>query len=64
MFNRESARYARIVKKNPSDLMSRLLVAHYENLMQRTDAADMLIERNLLIDPRSTRRRSTSRCTA
>jgi FkbM family methyltransferase len=51
MFNRESARYARIVEKNPHDLMSRLLVAHYENLMQRTDNADRLIVENLLRDP-------------
>jgi FkbM family methyltransferase len=51
MFNRESTRYAKIISKRPDDLMSRLLVAHYEQLMQCTDNAAELIEENLRRDP-------------
>jgi FkbM family methyltransferase len=51
MFNREIVRYARISEKNPDDLMSRLLLAHYMNLMQRTTEAQALIAENLAIDP-------------
>lgn len=51
MFNRESARFQKIVAKSPDDLMSRLLVAHYEQLMQRTNNAAALIQENLYRDP-------------
>jgi FkbM family methyltransferase len=51
MFNREIARYQRITAKFPDDLMSRLLTAHYLNLMQRSDEAMALINENLAADP-------------
>jgi FkbM family methyltransferase len=51
MFDREIARFSRVIERDPNDLMSRLLVAHYEQLMQRTDKAAALIETNLRINP-------------
>jgi FkbM family methyltransferase len=51
MFEREIIRYRRVIEREPNDLMSRLLVAHYEQLMQRTYNAATLIETNLRIDP-------------
>lgn len=51
MFNREIVRYAKIVRKRPDDLMSRLLQAHYLNLMQFSSEARDLIAENLAIDP-------------
>jgi FkbM family methyltransferase len=51
MFEREIKRYSEIVERNPDDLMSRLLVAHYNNLMLRHEEAYRLINENLKRDP-------------
>lgn len=51
MFDRERDRYQKRVDKDPSDLTSRLMVAHHENLMQRSDRALALIDENLKRDP-------------
>lgn len=50
MFDREIARFNRYVERNPDDLDSRLVVAHYSNLMQRTDEAYALLDENLRRD--------------
>jgi FkbM family methyltransferase len=51
MFERERERYLRYVERNPDDLQSRWMAAHYANLMQRRDLAHELIDENLARDP-------------
>jgi FkbM family methyltransferase len=51
MFDREITRYARGVARNPDDLTGRLMMAHYQNLMQREGEATALIAENLRRDP-------------
>jgi FkbM family methyltransferase len=51
MFDREQARYLRYVDRNPDDLESRWIAAHYANLMQRYEEARELIDENLARDP-------------
>lgn len=51
MYEREIARYTRIVDKNPSDLRARLMLAHFHNLLQHNAEADALIAENLRRDP-------------
>lgn len=54
MFEREIKRYQRVVARQPDDLTSRLLTAHYHNLMQRGGEADKLIAGILAEDPNHT----------
>jgi FkbM family methyltransferase len=51
MFDREHERYMRYVDKDPDDLHSRWLAAHYANLMQRRRLASALLVENLKRDP-------------
>jgi FkbM family methyltransferase len=51
MFNREIERYLKYVRRNPIDMHSRWLAAHYCNLMQRRDDAKRLIAKNFERDP-------------
>jgi FkbM family methyltransferase len=51
MFDRERERYLRYVERDPGDLESRWMAAHYANLMQRRDEARALAEENLAQDP-------------
>lgn len=51
IFNREIARYTKYVDRNPDDLNSRTVVAHYLGLMQRVDEADKLLDENLRRNP-------------
>jgi FkbM family methyltransferase len=51
MFDREHVRYMSYVDRNPHDLHSRWLAAHYANLMQRRHLARMLLTENLKLDP-------------
>jgi len=51
MFDRECERYLRYVKRDPGDLQSRWMAAHYTNLMQRRREAWELVEDNLARDP-------------
>jgi FkbM family methyltransferase len=51
MFEREIERYLKYVNRNPDDLQSRWMAAHYSNLMQWRGAARSLIENNLMRDP-------------
>ena len=51
MFERELDRYLCYVDRNPDDLQSRWMAAHYSNLMQWGNDADDLIEENLARDP-------------
>lgn len=52
MFDREIARYSRIVAEFPDDLTSRLKIAHYHALMHRMGNADRLMQKNLRMDPK------------
>jgi FkbM family methyltransferase len=51
MFTREMYRYLKYVDRNPNDLQSRWMAAHYSNLMQQRWEAKVLIGENLAIDP-------------
>jgi FkbM family methyltransferase len=51
MFDREIERYKKRIERKPDDLMSRLLVGHYSNLMQREDEAYAAFNENLRRDP-------------
>ena len=51
MFDREIDRYFNYVARNPDDLQSRWMAAHYSNLMQRRANANDLIDDNLARDP-------------
>ena len=51
MFEREALRYLKYVERDPNDLSSRWMAAHYSNLMQRRLLARELIETNLGYDP-------------
>lgn len=50
-YKREIERYERILARTPDDLDTRVIVAHYYNLMQQGDKAFALLEENLKIDP-------------
>jgi FkbM family methyltransferase len=51
IFQREADRYSRYVERNPDDLGSRLIVAHYLGLMQKIEEADALMDENLRRQP-------------
>lgn len=51
MFSREAARYRMYSERYPEDLDNRLISAHYEHLMQNTEASAALIQENLKCDP-------------
>ena len=51
MFEREHDRFLRYVARDPNDLRSRWIAAHYANLMQRRDDARELIAENFRHDP-------------
>jgi len=51
MFNRERARYLKYADRDPDDLQSRWMAAHYSNLMQDRDFARELIDENLARNP-------------
>src|SRR4029077_10370857 len=51
MFDREHDRYLGYVARNPDDLESRWVAAHYANLMQRRDEAEKLIAENFARNP-------------
>lgn len=51
MYNREIARYHRILGKKPDDLDTRMKLAHYCSMMQYTEQARDLLEENLRRDP-------------
>ena len=51
MFDRERLRYMSYVERNPEDLHSRWLAAHYANLMQHRGHAKGLIKTNFERDP-------------
>ena len=51
MFERERERYLRYVERDPDDLQSRWMAAHYANLMQQRDLAHELVDDNLARDP-------------
>ena len=50
LFEREYLRYSKYVARNPDDLQSRWMAAHYANLMQCRDIARELIDDNLTRD--------------
>ena len=51
MFNREYDRHLKYVDRDPDDLHSRWMAAHYANLMQRRQSANIHIGENLSRDP-------------
>jgi FkbM family methyltransferase len=51
LFEREATRYLKYVARNPDDLQSRWMAAHYHNLMQRRQLANELVDDNLARDP-------------
>ena len=52
MFEREAQRYLKYVERDPDDLASRWMAAHYSNLMQKRPLARELIKTNLAHDPK------------
>lgn len=51
MYDREIKRYQKIIGHYPNDLTARLLIAHYSNLMQRSEFAREMCTQNLISDP-------------
>jgi FkbM family methyltransferase len=51
LFDREMQRYLKYVDRDPDDLQSRWMAAHYANLTQQRITARILIQQNLERDP-------------
>jgi len=51
MFDREIERYSRYLSYKPDELDSRLMIGHYQNLMQRDHEVHAALEENLRRDP-------------